>query len=207
MSNNVNSAKLFVFAAPSGAGKSSIIKKIISKDKDNIQLSVSVTTRPPRDGEIHTKDYFFVDEKEFNELIEKNAFIEFANVHGHQYGTLRNFVNEKLRNGISIILDIDVQGYAQIKDSLQDTTSIFIIPPSLEELKNRLIARGLDSKEVIEKRMINAKKELNHAFSFDYVVLNDNFSKALDDISNIIFIDNFEYPNDKNLNILEDLLD
>jgi guanylate kinase len=168
---------------------------------------VSVTTRPPRDGEIHTKDYFFVDEKEFSELKEKNAFIEFANVHGHQYGTLRNFVNEKLKSGISIILDIDVQGYTQIKDSLQDTISIFIIPPSLEELKNRLIARGLDSKEVIEKRMINAKKELNHAFSFDYLVLNDNFNKALNDISNIIFIDNFEYTNDKNLNILKDLLD
>ena len=203
----LNSSKLIIFAAPSGAGKSSLIKKIIEISEEKLELSVSATTRAPRKGEIHGKDYFFISDNEFNKLKDKDAFIECANVHGNQYGTLKSFVHEKLEEGISVILDIDVQGFAQIRETIEDMVSIFIIPPSLDELKNRLILRGLDTNEAIEKRLLNAVEELKHAESFDYIVLNDNFDNAIDQLSSIIFIDNSGYNNEINLNILRDLLD
>ena len=203
----LNSSKLIIFAAPSGAGKSSLIKKIIEISEEKIELSVSATTRVPRKGEIHGKDYFFISDNEFNELKDKDAFIECANVHGNQYGTLKSFVHEKMEEGISVILDIDVQGFAQIRETIEDMVSIFIIPPSLDELKNRLILRGLDTNDAIEKRLLNALEELKHAESFDYIVLNDNFDNAIDQLSSIIFIDNSGYNNEINLNILRDLLD
>jgi len=203
----LNSSKLIIFAAPSGAGKSSLIKKIIEISEEKLELSVSATTRAPRKGEIHGKDYFFISDNEFNELKDKDAFIECANVHGNQYGTLKSFVHEKMEEGISVILDIDVQGFAQIRETEEDMVSIFIIPPSLDELKNRLILRGLDTNDAIEKRLLNALEELKHAESFDYIVLNDNFDNAIDQLSSIIFIDNSGYNNEINLNILRDLLD
>ena len=206
MLNDLKRGELIVFAAPSGAGKSSLIKEIVSNN-ENIELSVSATTRTPREGETHGKDYFFISDKEFNDLKEKEAFIESADVHGHQYGTLKTFVEEKLENNISVVLDIDVQGFSQISESIKDIISIFIIPPSLDELKKRLVLRGLDTEEVINKRLINAKKELKHAESFDHIVLNDDFNRAFNEITSIIFDKNYEY-NDTNIkNILEDLLD
>ena len=203
----LNSSKLIIFAAPSGAGKSSLIKKIIEVSKEKLELSVSATTRAPRKGEIHGKDYFFISDNEFNELKDKDAFIECANVHGNQYGTLKSFVHEKMEEGISVILDIDVQGFAQIRETIEDMISIFIIPPSLDELKKRLTLRGLDTHDAIEKRLVNALEELKHAESFDYIVLNDSFDNAIDQLSSIIFIDNNEYNNEKNMTILRDLLD
>lgn len=203
----LNSSKLIIFAAPSGAGKSSLIKKIIEISEEKLELSVSATTRVPRKGEIHGKDYFFISDNEFNKLKDKDAFIECANVHGNQYGTLKSFVHEKLEEGISVILDIDVQGFAQIRETIEDMVSIFIIPPSLDELKNRLTLRGLDTNDAIEKRLLNALEELKHAESFDYIVLNDNFDNAIDQLSSIIFSDNSGYNNEINLNILRDLLD
>ena len=206
MLNDLKRGELIVFAAPSGAGKSTLIKEIVSNN-ENIELSVSATTRIPREGETHGKDYFFISDKEFNDLKEKEAFIESANVHGHQYGTLKTFVEEKLENNISVVLDIDVQGFNQISESIKGIISIFIIPPSLDELKKRLVLRGLDTEEVINKRLINAKKELKHAESFDHIVLNDDFNRAFNQITSIIFDKNYEY-NDTNIkNILEDLLD
>ena len=202
----LNSSKLIIFAAPSGAGKSSLIKKIIEISEEKLELSVSATTRAPRKGEIHGKDYFFISDNEFNELKDKDAFIECANVHGNQYGTLKSFVHEKLEEGISVILDIDVQGFAQIRETTEEMISIFIIPPSLDELENRLTSRGLDTNDVIEKRLHNAVEELKHAESFDYIVLNDNFDNAIDQLSSIIFTNN-KYNNEINLNILRDLLD
>jgi len=202
----LNSSKLIIFAAPSGAGKSSLIKKIIEISEEKLQLSISATTRLPRKGEVHGKDYFFISDNEFNELRDKDAFIECANVHGNQYGTLKSFVHEKLEEGISVILDIDVQGFAQIRETTEEMISIFIIPPSLDELENRLTSRGLDTNDVIEKRLHNAVEELKHAESFDYIVLNDNFDNAIDQLSSIIFTNN-KYNNEINLNILRDLLD
>ena len=202
-----NSGKLIIFAAPSGAGKSSLIKKIIKDSENNLELSVSATTRLPREGEIHGKDYFFISEKEFNELKNNQAFLEFANVHGHQYGTIKSFVDEKLEEGIHVILDIDVQGFTQIQRAvIKDIVSIFIIPPSFDELKRRLILRGLDSNDVIDKRLENAKKELEQAENFDYLVLNDDFNMAYNEITSIIFDKDYEYNVTNNKNILKDLL-
>ena len=206
MLNDLKKGELIIFAAPSGAGKSSLIKEIIS-NSENIELSVSATTRSPREGETHGKDYFFISDNEFNDLKEKNAFIESADVHGYKYGTLKAFVEEKLENNVSVVLDIDVQGFSQIRDSIKEVISIFIIPPSLDELKKRLILRGLDADDVINKRMENAIIELNHAEYFDYIVLNDNFSRAFNEISSIIFDKNYEYNEAYIKNKLKDLLD
>ena len=206
MLNDLKKGELIVFAAPSGAGKSSLIKEIISNN-ENIELSVSATTRSPREGETHGKDYFFITDNEFDDLKKKDAFIESADVHGHQYGTLKAFVEKKLENNISVVLDIDVQGFIQISDSIKEVISIFIIPPSLDELKKRLILRGLDADDVINRRMENAIKELNHAKYFDYIVLNDDFNGAFNDINSIIFDKNYEYNGTYNENILKDLLD
>ena len=202
----LNKGKLIIFAAPSGAGKSSLINKIIERDLNNFELSISATTRAQRDGETHGKDYFFISDNEFNELKNSEAFIEYAVVHGHQYGTLKSFINEKLETGINIVLDIDVQGFKQIKEVIKDTISIFIIPPSIEELSKRLTMRGLDSDETIKERLINAKTELKSAELFDYIVLNKDFDKALEEISSIIFSNSYK-NNDVNMNILKELLD
>ena len=206
MLNDLKKGELIVFAAPSGAGKSSLIKEIISNN-EHIELSVSATTRSPREGETHGKDYFFITDNEFNDLKKKDAFIESADVHGHQYGTLKAFVEEKLENNINVVLDIDVQGFIQISNSIKEVISIFIIPPSLDELKKRLILRGLDADDVINRRMENAIKELKHAKYFDYIVLNDDFNRAFNDITSIIFDKNYEYNETYNKNILKDLLD
>ena len=205
MLNDLKKGELIVFAAPSGAGKSSLIKEIISNN-ENIELSVSATTRSPREGETHGKDYFFITDNEFNDLKKKDAFIESADVHGHKYGTLKAFVEEKLENNISVVLDIDVQGFIQISNSIKEVISIFIIPPSLDELKKRLILRGLDADDVINRRMENAIKELKHAKNFDHIVLNDDFNRAFNDITSIIFDKNYEYNETYNKNILKDLL-
>ena len=202
----MDQAKLIIFSAPSGAGKSSLIRKLIELGEKSIELSVSATTRLPREGEVHGKDYFFISDDEFNQMRENNAFLESAIVHGFQYATLRSFVEEKINSGISIILDIDVQGFIQIKNSSIKHTSIFILPPSFDELEKRLHTRGLDSKEVISKRLENALTELKSAELFDYIVLNDEFSKTIEILSSILFEDNFEY-NKNTENILRELLD
>ena len=204
---NKNIGKLIVFSAPSGTGKSSLIKEIISQSSGTIQLSVSATTRMPREGEVHGKDYFFITNEEFSDLKKKDSFVESANVYGHQYGTLKSFVEEKTTNGVDVILDIDVQGFDLIKDSIENSISIFIIPPSLAELEKRLKLRGLDSNEVIEKRLMNAKTELKYAKLYDYIVLNDEFSKVLKELESIIFQKNHNNNKQDNLNLLKDLLD
>ena len=202
----MDQAKLIIFSAPSGAGKSSLIRKLIELGEKSIELSVSATTRLPREGEVHGKDYFFISDDEFNQMRENDAFLESAIVHGFQYATLRSFVEEKINSEISIILDIDVQGFIQIKNSSIKHTSIFILPPSFDELEKRLHTRGLDSKEVISKRLENALTELKSAELFDYIVLNDEFSKTIEILSSILFEDNFEY-NKNTENILRELLD
>ena len=202
-----NNKQLIIFAAPSGSGKSSLIKKIIETSNNRAQLSVSATTRLPREGEIHGEDYFFISHDEFKSLQKNDAFIESAEVHGFMYGTLKSFVKEKVDEDITVILDIDVQGFKQIKDSLVSYVSIFIIPPSIEELRQRLISRGLDTKEVIEQRLENAKNELKFANLFDYIILNDDFEEAFNQIFSIIFETDIKYNKDLSLNKLEDLLD
>ena len=203
----MDKAKLIIFSAPSGAGKSSLIKQLIEMSESPLELSISATTRNPRDGEIHGKDYFFISDEEFNSLNDQDAFLESANVHGFKYATLRSFVEEKINLGISVILDIDVQGYKQIIETSQKFTSIFILPPSLKELEQRLLSRGLDSKDVISKRLSNAIIELESANLFDFVVLNDDFDKTIEVLSSILFDKGFKYNNDHANEILRELLD
>ena len=203
----MDKAKLIIFSAPSGAGKSSLIRGLIELGKQSIELSVSATTRSPRDGEAHGIDYFFISDDEFNQMKENDAFLESANVHGFHYATLKSFVEEKINSGINVILDIDVQGFKQINSSLIKHTSIFILPPSFDELEKRLHTRGLDSKEVISKRLENALVELKSAKLFDYIVLNDEFSKTIKTLSSILFEENFQYNNKETEKILMELLD
>ena len=198
--------QLFVISAPSGAGKSSLISDLISKG-NTLELSISATTRSARTGEENAKHYFFIEDSEFDALKSKGAFIENACVHGHQYGTLKSYIEERLNNGINIILDIDVQGFMQIKEAEVSNISIFIIPPSLSELEERLIKRNLDSKEVIKTRLINAKDELSYAKEFDFIILNDEYDMALKNLSNIVLERKLDtIDNKKNSKILIDLL-
>jgi guanylate kinase len=203
---NSKIGKLFVISAPSGAGKSSLIQTIIN-NFENIELSISATTRSPREGEVDGKHYFFVTENEFNSMKEDDAFIEYALVHNYQYGTLRKYINEKLSKGINVICDIDVQGFKLIQRDGIDHTSIFIIPPSIQELKKRLLKRGLDSENVIGTRLKNAKEELKYAEEFNFRVLNDNFNEAYKEIVNIIINGKVIKNKDKiNIKILRDML-
>ena len=203
----MNDSKLIIFSAPSGAGKSSLIKKLIELSESTIDLSVSVTTREPRDGEVHGVDYFFISEQEFLKLEKQDAFLESANVHGYNYATLKSFVDEKTSSGISVILDIDVQGFKQVKQTSQDNVSIFILPPSLEELEQRLFNRGSESAESIKKRLENALIELRSAEIFDYVVVNDELDNTIEILSSILFDENIEYNDENAMNILKELLD
>ena len=198
--------KLIVISAPSGAGKSSLIKAIISNNS-NIELSISATTRMPREGEGNAKDYFFISDEEFNELKLKDEFVECALVHNYQYGTLKSYINERIDIGINVILDIDVQGFEQIQNANINNTSVFIIPPSIEELKNRLNIRGLDSQDVIETRLENARHELKYANDFDFRILNDEFDDALKSLVSIIFDDDCkDIDTKKSTKILQELL-
>jgi guanylate kinase len=207
MLNNKTKARLIVFSAPSGAGKSSLIKEVVSNSSGNIDLSISATTRPQRNGAEHGRDYFFISDEEFNKLKDQNSFIEYANVYGYQYGTLKSFVDEKIKNDINVILDIDVQGFDLIRSSIKEHVSIFIIPPSIMELENRLVSRGLDSEEVIKKRLKNVQTELKYAELYDYIILNDQFENTLNELTSIIYDKNYKYNKKININLLKDLLD
>ena len=176
---------LYVVAAPSGGGKTSLSRALMQKD-GQLRLSVSHTTRKPRPGEINGQDYYFVEQPEFERLVADNAFLEHARVYDHYYGTGRGSVQEQLDSGFDVMLDIDWQGAAQIRKNFPDCRSIFILPPSLEELRRRLTSRGQDSPEVIEKRMQKAHSELSHAHEFDYMIVNDDFNTAVADLHSII---------------------
>lgn len=183
---------LFILAAPSGAGKSSLIKALLEKhpstDEHNntMQVSVSHTTRAARPGEIDGVHYHFVDHTEFESLIEQGAFFEHAEVFDHYYGTSKVVIEHTLRQGIDVFLDIDWQGARQVKTQIPDTATIFVAPPSKDELKRRLTQRGQDSPEVIEQRMIKAVSEISHYHEFDFVVVNDNFTAALAELDAIV---------------------
>ena len=177
---------MLVLSSPSGAGKTSLCKKIVSSDK-NIILSVSSTTRPKRKSEIEGKDYFFSNEKEFLKQKEKNVFIETAKVFGFHYGTPKKFVENNLNEGKDILFDIDWQGTQKLSDySISDLVSIFILPPSTDELKKRLKRRAEDSDEIVENRMSKARSEISHWVEYDYVLINEDINKCLEKILVII---------------------
>jgi guanylate kinase len=179
-----NQGKLFVVSAPSGAGKTTIIREVLDRFGE-LSYSISHTTRPPRKGETHGKDYFFTDEDDFRKLIDDGLMLEWATVHGNFYGTSRAFVDARLEKGKSIILDIDVQGGRQIMDTRLAMVSVFIMPPSLEVLEKRLTARNTDSDEVIRKRLDNAREEIEQRSFYDHVVINDNLDEAVEALCRI----------------------
>ncbi len=179
---------IFIISAPSGAGKTSLIQKILSTRDDSV-FSISYTTRPPRENEINGKDYFFIDNDKFRSMIAKNEFLEYANVHNYYYGTGKEYVFQNIQKGKNIILDIDYQGANIVKKNLSNTdidvVSIFILPPSFEVLKERLINRGTDSEKVINTRLKNAKKEIENSLNYDYLIVNDNFEEAFYNLNSI----------------------
>ncbi|MCF2949156.1 guanylate kinase [Paraglaciecola aquimarina] len=183
---------LFILTAPSGAGKSSLIKALLEKHQctnahNNVmQVSVSHTTRAPRPGEVDGVHYHFVDRAEFESLIEQDAFFEWAEVFGNYYGTSKIVIEQTLRQGIDVFLDIDWQGARQVKAQIPDTATVFVAPPSKQELQARLTKRGQDSAEVIEQRMAKAVSEISHYHEFDYIVVNDDFAAALAELDAIV---------------------
>lgn len=176
---------LFVVAAPSGAGKSSLVKALMELDSQ-VQPSVSHTTRAPRGQEKHGREYYFVSEAEFDSLIADQAFFEWAHVHGKRYGTSRMAIEARLSRGEDVILEIDFQGAYQIKKLFPEAVLIFILPPSLEELRTRVERRGEDPTESIELRMQNAQEEISQARNFDFVIINEIFERALFDLKAIV---------------------
>lgn len=190
---------LFIVSAPSGAGKSSLINALLARfnNNDDLRLSVSHTTRAPRPGEVDHVSYHFVSEKEFKQLIERNAFYEYAKVFDHYYGTSREIVEEWLNNGKDVLFDIDWQGARQLRTQNPQARSIFIVPPSIKELKKRLENRGQDSSEVIAGRMQKVISELSHYDEYDHIIINDDFEMALLQMRSIIIASRAEYTNIK----------
>ncbi|NMR27588.1 guanylate kinase [Pseudoalteromonas sp. NEC-BIFX-2020_015] len=176
---------LFILSAPSGAGKSSLINALLAKYSD-MKVSVSHTTRSPRPGEENGAHYHFVNVDEFKSLIEKNDFFEWAQVFDNYYGTSKQAIEEQLAAGIDVFLDIDWQGAQQLRKLVDDIETIFILPPSKAELESRLNNRGQDSQEVIASRMAKAQSETSHYDEYDYVVVNDDFASALNEIETIV---------------------
>ncbi len=168
---------LFVLSGPSGVGKGTI-KDALLAEMNDIQLSVSVTTRKPRAGEVHGKHYFFVNEKEFKKMVEQDKFLEYAVVYTNMYGTPREFVLDKLQKGQDVLLEIDIQGALQVKDRMPDGVFIFILPPNIEELAVRLAFRGQDSEESIKKRLAACKYEIEQVKHYDYAIVNDDLEEA-----------------------------
>jgi guanylate kinase len=178
---------LYIVSAPSGAGKSSLIQALLkTQPLYDTQVSVSHTTRPVRPGEKEGEHYFFVSRAEFEGMIREDAFLEYANVFGNYYGTARKTIEQVLATGVDIFLDIDWQGAQQIRSKMPQSRSIFVLPPSKEELERRLRGRGQDSEEIIGRRMAQAVAEMSHYAEYDYLIVNDEFNAALVDLKTII---------------------
>ena len=179
---------LIILIAPSGGGKSTIGKRILDSN-DDVEYSVSFTTRKPRGQEIHGKSYFFVTEDEFKKKADEDDFLEYAFVHGHWYGTSRSQIEKRINDGKHILLDIDVHGAKQIIGSGIDAVTIFILPPTIDILRKRLVNRGTDSEDTINLRLKNAYKEVSEVDNFQYLVINDNLDTAVSTVENIIRVE------------------
>lgn len=185
---------LFIVSSPSGAGKSSLISALLEKHQD-MQVSVSHTTRSPRPGENNGEHYHFVSVDEFKQLIESQEFYEWAEVFGNYYGTSKSAIQSQLEQGIDVFLDIDWQGAQQMRKLVPEVLSIFILPPSKEELERRLNSRGQDSAEVIKGRMDKAQNEMSHYNEYDYLLINDDFEQTLAQFEQIVLANRQQLPN------------
>lgn len=197
-----NKGVLIVISGPSGAGKGTICKKLIEKNK-NIYLSVSATTRSPREGEIDGVNYYFITKEEFERRVKENGFIEYAEVHGNFYGTPRVNVDKMLEEGKDVILEIDIQGALQVKENFKEGVFIFILPPSMEELKRRIIKRGSETEESLMTRFKNAYKEINYVSKYNYAVVNDTLELAVSKVEAIIAAEKCRVDRIKDNTILE----
>jgi guanylate kinase len=178
---------LIIVSGFSGAGKGTIIKELVNDNK--YSLSVSATTREPRVGEIHGKHYYFIDKEKFEDMISNGEFVEWAKYCDNYYGTPKKYVNDKLKIGENVILEIEMQGALKVKEQFNDSVLIFIIPPSIKELKNRLVQRGTETIDIINKRLNRAFEEANLINNYDYIVINNNIAECVNDINSIIEVE------------------
>lgn len=177
--------KLIIVSGPSGAGKSSVVFKAM-QGRDDLCFSTSVTTRKPRPGEVNGREYFFISPEEFEDMVARDELLEHARYVENSYGTPRRFVEEKREAGINVVLDIEVQGARQVRDKMPEAIKIFIVPPSLDELKKRLVNRGTDTPEAIEGRLLRARQEYREADFYDYIIVNDDLDCAGQEFSAIL---------------------
>ena len=184
--NKIRRGMMIVLSSPSGAGKTSLSRKLLEKNK-NLFLSISFTTRPPRPLEVNESDYFFVDEKKFFDMLNKDEFLEHAKVFDFYYGTPKKPVMNALKSGKDILFDIDWQGTQQLMNSLQDDlVKIFVLPPSAKELEKRLLKRNQDTDETVKNRMSKASDEISHYAEYDYIIINEDFDESLEKINSIL---------------------
>jgi guanylate kinase len=198
---------LYIISAPSGAGKTSLVKALLPQLSET-RLSISCTTRPARAGEVDGVNYFFVDEAKFAQMVATESFMEYATVFGYHYGTSHDWVEQTLAQGTDVILEIDWQGARQCRMFHPDSLLIFILPPSIAVLQQRLEARRLDSPEVIKRRLSEAAKEMSHSHEYDYIVINDDFSQALSELQAIFVANSLKTQRQlaKNRSILDKIL-
>ncbi|MBR6101521.1 MAG: guanylate kinase [Ruminococcus sp.] len=209
----MSEARLFVISAPSGCGKGTILKEVF-KDID-VYYSVSCTTRKPREGEADGKDYFFVDKRKFNKLIKEDGFLEYAEFVENKYGTPKAPVLENLAAGRDVILEIETQGAFQVKEKMPESVLIFILAPSVSEIRRRLFKRATESEDVIEGRVSKAAGEIQKAFKYDYVIMNDELEKAVEDFKTVYnsarngdgSADRFRADNEDTVNMINEVLE
>lgn len=183
---------LFIVAAPSGAGKTTLVGELLKRDA-LIRLSISYTTRPPRPGEADGRDYHFIGADEFEAMRAQDAFLECAEVHGNHYGTSRRWLQGQLAAGCDVLLEIDWQGARQVRRVFPQAIGVFILPPSYEELERRLRGRAQDGREVIDRRLRNAREEMQHVAEFEYVIINNNLQEALADLTAVVHAARLRY--------------